>query len=189
MIMEYQTLINILDNTPNQPPKLRTKTYAEVNDDLHRRCNADRQIKFNISMLSSSICGYSDTYIFVKGTITIPNMELADADPNNRNKKVIFKNCCPFTNCINEINNRETDHAKNIVVVIPINNLMKYNGNYSWTSGRLWQYYRDESALKKYDAIIDFPDDNDDASFKFNKGALSAHMTWQFLNALELFSS
>ena len=31
----------------------------------------------------------------------------ADADANNTNKKVIFKNCAPFTNCISEINNTQ----------------------------------------------------------------------------------
>ena len=32
-------------------------------------------------------------------------MEAADATINNTNKKVIFKNCAPFTSCITEINN------------------------------------------------------------------------------------
>ena len=49
-------------------------------------------------MLKSSLCDYSDAYILVKGTITVNNIAAADADPNNTNKKVIFKNCAPFTN-------------------------------------------------------------------------------------------
>ena len=32
-------------------------------------------------------------------------MAAADANTNNANKKVIFKNCDPFINCISEINN------------------------------------------------------------------------------------
>ena len=56
-------------------------------------------------MLKSSFCNYSDAYILVKGTITINNTAAADVDANNTNKKVIFKNCAPFTSCISEINN------------------------------------------------------------------------------------
>ena len=31
--MEYQKIINSLDNTPNQPSKFRTKNWVEINDD------------------------------------------------------------------------------------------------------------------------------------------------------------
>ena len=30
--MEYQKIINLLDNTPNQPTKFRTKDWVEIND-------------------------------------------------------------------------------------------------------------------------------------------------------------
>ena len=43
-------------------------------------------------MLKSCLCDYSDANIFVKG-IAVPNMTAADADANNANEKVIFKNC------------------------------------------------------------------------------------------------
>ena len=49
-------------------------------------------------MLRSSLCDYSDAYILVKGNISVNNTAVAASDPNNRNKKVIFKNCAPFTN-------------------------------------------------------------------------------------------
>ena len=64
-------------------------------------------------MLKSSLCDYSDAYILVKGTtgITVNNTAAADADANNTNKKVIFKNCAPFTNCISQINNTQVDNA------------------------------------------------------------------------------
>ena len=58
-------------------------------------------------MLKSILCDYSDAYILVKGTITVNNTAAADADANNANKKVIFKNCVPFTDCISEINNTQ----------------------------------------------------------------------------------
>ena len=31
--MEYQKIINLLDNTTNQPPKSRTRNWAEINDE------------------------------------------------------------------------------------------------------------------------------------------------------------
>ena len=50
-------------------------------------------------MLKSSLCDYRDAYILAKGYITVNNTGTAAA-PNNINKKVIFKICAPFTNCI-----------------------------------------------------------------------------------------
>ena len=41
----------------------------------------------------------------------------------NANKKVIFKNCAPFTNCISEINNTLIDNAKDIDILMPLYNL------------------------------------------------------------------
>ena len=57
-------------------------------------------------MLTSSLCDYSDAYILVKGNISVNNTTAADPDANNTNKKVIFKNCAPFTDCIT-INNTQ----------------------------------------------------------------------------------
>ena len=48
-------------------------------------------------MLTSSLCDYSDAYILVKGNITVNNTAADGAAANNINKKVIFKNCAPFT--------------------------------------------------------------------------------------------
>ena len=93
-------------------------------------------------MLKSSLCDYGDTYILVKGNITV-NTTAADVDANNTNKKVIFKNCAPFTNCISEINNTQVDNAKEIDIVMPMYNLIEHSDNYSKTSGNLWQYCKD----------------------------------------------
>ena len=78
-------------------------------------------------MLKSSLCDYSDAYILVKGTITFNKTASANADANTTNKKVIFKNCAPFTNCISEINNTQVDNAKDIDIVMPIYNLIEYS--------------------------------------------------------------
>ena len=61
---------------------------------------------------------------FYKGTIIVNNIAAADADANNTNKKVTFKNCAPFTNCINEINNTQIDNAKDIDIMMPMYNLI-----------------------------------------------------------------
>ena len=67
--MEYQKIINLLDNTPNQPSKIRTKSWIEINDDSRGTCNTNSQIKFKTSMLKSRLCDYSDVYILI--TITV----------------------------------------------------------------------------------------------------------------------
>ena len=57
---------------------------------------------------------------------------------------MLFKNCAPLINCKIETNKIEIDNAKDIDIVMRMCNLIEYSDNYSKTSGRLWQYYRDE---------------------------------------------
>ena len=80
------------------------------------------QIEFKNSMLKSSLCNYSDAYILVKGTTTVPNKAVAATAANNANEEVIFQNCAPFIDFLSEINNTRTDNAKDIDVVMPIYN-------------------------------------------------------------------
>ena len=49
-------------------------------------------------MIRSNVCDYSDVYIHVKRTITVPNTAAAIALVNNTNKKVTFKNCSSLPN-------------------------------------------------------------------------------------------
>ena len=128
----------MLDNASNQPSKFKTKNWFEINDESRETYNANRQIKFKTTMLKPSLCDYSDEYILVKGTITVDDTSAADAAANNTKKKVIFKNCAPFTNCISKINNTKIDNAKDIDIVMPMYNLIEYSDNYSKTSGSLW---------------------------------------------------
>ena len=118
-------------------------------------------------MLKSSLCDYSDAYILVKGTISVNNTAAAGAAANDINKKVIFKNCAPFTNCISEINNMQIDNAKDIDIVMPMYNLIEYNDNYAKTTGSLWQYCKDIPARNDNNAIIIFGDNNLTNSFNF----------------------
>ena len=138
--MEYQKITNLLDDASNQPSKYKTKNWIETNNESRGTYNINSQIKFKTTMLTSSLCDYSDAYVLLKGTITVNNTAAANADANNTNKKVIFKNCAPFTICIIEINNTQVDNAKDLDIVMPMDNLTEYSDNYSKTSGSLWQY-------------------------------------------------
>ena len=124
--MEYQKIINLLDNTPNQTTKFRTKNWVEINDDSRGTYNTNSQIKFKTSMLRSSLFDYSDAYILVTGTIKITGAENDDEVRrlDERNKGVIFTNCAPFTDCISEINNTQIDTTKCINVVMSMYNLI-----------------------------------------------------------------
>ena len=42
-------------------------------------------------MIKLILYNYSDTYILVKGTITVPNTSAAEEEVNNANKKEIIK--------------------------------------------------------------------------------------------------
>ena len=95
--------------------------------------------------------------------ITIINCAAA----NNTNKKVIFKNCAPFTDCISKINNTQVDNAKDIDIVMPMYNLIEYSDNYSKTSGSLWQYCKDIPAVNNNGNIVDFNGANATDSFNF----------------------
>ena len=118
-------------------------------------------------MLKSSLCDYSDAYILVKGTISANNTAAQGATANNTNKKVIFKNCAPFTNCISEINNTQVVNAKDIYIVMPMYNLIEYSDNYAKTTGSLWQYCKDIPARNNNDKITEFTAGNPTDSFNF----------------------
>ena len=89
-------------------------------------------------MTRSTLCDYSGTYMHVKGTMKVANTGTAAAR-NNRNKKVIFKNCASFTNCIHEIINRKVDDALYIDVVMPMYNLEEYGDAYNRTNRKQWE--------------------------------------------------
>ena len=165
--MEYQKIANLIDDTSNQPSKFRTRNWVEINDEPRGAYNVNSQIKFKTTILKSSLCDYIDAYILIKGTISVNNTAAAGAAVNNTNKKVIFKNCAPFTNCISEINNTQIDNAKDIDIVILIYNLIEYSDNYAKTTGSLWQYCKDIPARNNNNEITEFTAGNTTDSFNF----------------------
>ena len=126
----------MLDSASNKPSKFRTRNWVEINDNIRGAYSPNKQIRFKTAMLRSSLCDYSDAYILVKGNISVNNDAGAGAAANNIGKKVIFKNCAPFTSCINKINNTQIDNAEYIDIVMSMYNLLDYSDN---CSKNIWE--------------------------------------------------
>ena len=56
----------MLHNTSNKPSKFRTKNWIDINDRSREEHNTVSDIKFNTTILKSSLCDYNDAYILVK---------------------------------------------------------------------------------------------------------------------------
>ena len=80
-------------------PKFVTKNWIEVNDLSSGQYSVNKIIRFKVSIIRSVLCDYCNTYIIVKGTITVKGGN----DAKTRNKKLIFKNNAPFRSCISKI--------------------------------------------------------------------------------------
>ena len=106
----------MLNDESSKWSKFRTKNWVEINDDISGAYSPNKQIRFKTAMLRSSLCDYSVAYILVKENIAVNNTAAAGAAVNNTNKKVIFKNCAPFANCISKINYTQIDHADILIL-------------------------------------------------------------------------
>ena len=49
--MEYQKTINLIDDTPNQPSRFRTKGWIETNHNLWGTNNINNQVKFKTKIM------------------------------------------------------------------------------------------------------------------------------------------
>ena len=86
--MEYQKIVNLLNDESYQPSKFRTRNWVEINDEATGTYSTDKQIKLKTSMLRSSLCDYSDAYILVKGNVAVNNTAGGgSSNPNNTDKK------------------------------------------------------------------------------------------------------
>ena len=133
----------MLESTSDNLSKFRTRKWVEINDES-RGNYANSDIKFKTTMLRSNLCDYADSYILVKGTITITGEgdNAGEVQADERDEGVTFKNCAPFTKCISRINHTDIDNAPDIDIVMPLYNLIEYSDNYSKTSGSSWQYHK-----------------------------------------------
>ena len=102
-------------------------------------------VRFKTSMLRSGLCGYSDAYIVVKGTIDL----LAAAENEMIKLRKMFRleimlHLDNFRSYISKIDSTLIDNAEDLDKVIPTSDLLEYSQNYSMTSGSLLNYYNDE---------------------------------------------
>ena len=95
--METQKIVNLLNDTNNESSKFSTRKWYVINDQNNTEYGEENgnnsSIKFETKVIKSSLCDYSDACILVTGDIT--------ATGGNKNTKVAFKNCAPFTRCVN----------------------------------------------------------------------------------------
>ena len=75
---------------------------------------------------------------------------------NQANKSLVFKNNTSFISCISKVNNTFVNNAEDINLIMPMYNLLEYSDNYYMTSGKLWNYYRDD--------VNDDQNENNDSS-------------------------
>ena len=57
--MEYQKIINLLENTTHQPTKFRTKNWVKINDDARGIYSTNSEVKSKTSMLKSILCEWN----------------------------------------------------------------------------------------------------------------------------------
>ena len=71
--MEFPKIVNFLDATSDDKdlPRFVTKKWIEVHYQSGGNYNVNKEIRIKTSMLRSGLCGFSDVYIVVKGTITV----------------------------------------------------------------------------------------------------------------------
>ena len=139
--MEYQKIISLLGNTQNEPSKPRTRHCVKINDEPRETCSKSNQIKFKASMVWSNLCACSVVYILFSGPMKIT---VAAKRVDEINKRAIFKNCVPFTDCLSNINNTQIDNVKYMDLVLLMYNFIEHSNSYLKTSRGLWQYYKDE---------------------------------------------
>ena len=129
--MEYKKIMNLLDNTKNQPSNFKTKEWVRISDDSRGTFDTNNQIKFETSMPKSELQDYSDAYIHVKVTITVPNTGAAALD--NKSKHEISKN---YANSNNDNSNlfkfkektgeTDNDDSKDVEIIVPLKYLCKF---------------------------------------------------------------
>ena len=130
----------------NEESKFTTKKWQVIDSKIAKgKYNQNNSIKFETETIKSSLCDYSDTFILVAGDITVAA---------NNGTDVAFKNCAPFSTCKTEINNVFIDEVNHIYIAMPMYNLIEYSDNYSDTSGRLWQFKRDDVPADNADLTV-----------------------------------
>ena len=73
--LEFQKIVNFLGTTSDDKdlPRFVTKNWIEVYDQSGKNYNVSKEIRIKTSMLRLDLCDFNDTFIVVKGTITVTN--------------------------------------------------------------------------------------------------------------------
>ena len=122
--MEHKKIINLLDDTTNQPFKCWTRNWFEINDEWKGKYDSSK-IRFKTSIIRSNLCDYSDADILVKGTITVPNAVATGVAVNHTSENVIFKICAPFNDCIPKTSNIQVNDVQKTDIVGTV--MLMYN--------------------------------------------------------------
>ena len=163
--METQKIVNLLNSCENEYSKFATKKWY-INDSKSKgKYSRESPIKFLTNSLESSLCDYSDAYIIVTGNIAVVGA--------NNNAKVALKNCAPFIKCKIVINETFIDEADFINITMPMCNLIEYSGNYSDTSGSLWQFKRDEIEVNVNLTVDNNNIRNNSSSYKYKSSLIT----------------
>ena len=144
--METQKIVNLLNGSDNENSKFATKKWCFIDSESKGKYSHHDPTKFLTNSIESCLCDYSDTYILVTGNIAVKRRNAANtADiALGAITQVTFKNCAPFENCRTEIDGTFVDKADFINIAIPMYNLIEYSDNYSYTSGGLLGFRRDD---------------------------------------------
>ena len=122
--METQKIVNLLNRSDNENSKFATKKWYVIDSESNGNYSSHNPIKFLTKSIESSLCDYSDTYIFVTQKVTaIPNAVT----------QVVFKNCALFEKCSTEIDDTLVDETDFINITMTMYNLIEYSDNYSNT--------------------------------------------------------
>ena len=86
--MEFEKITNLIDTTSDTKdlPRFVTKKWIEVYDQSEKNYSVNKEIRIKTPMLRLDLCGFSDAYIVVKGTITVTKKTYTADDfeaPNN----------------------------------------------------------------------------------------------------------
>ena len=186
-----------MGDSDNESSRFATRKWyvvSDLNNTGYREGNKNGEtIKFETKVIKWNLCNYSDACFLVTGNLT--------ATGGNANTRVSFKNCAPFSKCITHINDEHVDGAYNLDIVMPMYNLIAYSDNYSYTSGSLWQFKRDEwpvtnagspnnvstdhsTSFKYKSSLSPTPDDN--GVFKNVKRPLPLKYLCNFWRSLEM---
>ena len=114
--MEHQKVLNVLNKANDS--KFVTRKWNIVNYQSNANYNVENEIIYNAEILKSNLCDLHDSYILVRGDITVTTVPAT---------QLSFKNCAPFTKCITKIDRTTVDDAEKLDLVMWMYNLIEYS--------------------------------------------------------------